>query len=156
MNENEDKVDRIYRAAVAGLEHVLLNDMPSWYSYIASLPTVQQMVYAVSTLDQQVINGGFHQYFLNSYGQFCYLARAGLLRINAQKSALTIDRAINAVNHEHLPEQDFIVKVAKGELSRINEFDDELFDVLNKLDNEYYDSGEDLKALLNNYLGGEI
>ena len=64
-------IEKIYSQAVSGIEDKWLSSIGSdWYDHIRSLPGNLQVTYMTVILHNQVINGGFHQYFLNGYGQF--------------------------------------------------------------------------------------
>ncbi|UCA61443.1 DMP19 family protein [Chryseobacterium rhizoplanae] len=69
----ENIVNQTYSEAIKGLDEEILKNCDSWYNYVLNLPKIQQVVYTVVLLHWQIENGGFHQYFFNSYGQFAYL-----------------------------------------------------------------------------------
>ncbi|WBV60635.1 DUF4375 domain-containing protein [Chryseobacterium camelliae] len=76
-----------YEKAVSELNEELLKNCDNWYNYVLNLPKDQQVVYTVVLLNWQVENGGFHQYFFNSYGQFAYLTIKNLKLIGANERA---------------------------------------------------------------------
>jgi hypothetical protein len=98
----------------------------------------QQVVYTVTLLNWQVENGGFHQYFFNSYGQFAYLTIKNLKLIRASQRADLLDAATHLVNGEYLIEDTFRHLIFNRELSKIVDFDQILFNKLNDLDDKYY------------------
>lgn len=150
----EEIIDNNYKKAVKGLNETILADKDLWYSHIINLPQNLQVTYTIAVLNQQVLNGGFHQYFFNSYGQFAYLTVDHLKSIKAFKSAAILDRAINLVNIEGMSLNEFRTKIFERELSRLVDFDDDLCDALEKLDDEYIDldKDEDLEQLLVDYI----
>lgn len=145
-----------YIFATRGLEEATLADGAAWYRYVSDLPRLEQAVYVISTFHQQVYNGGLHQYFLNAYGQFAFLAADYLRAISASRSAGILESAIAAVKDQGLSNAEFVRLVGSRQLARINDFDDTLFDLLNALDDTYYslesDPSEDLVILLGNYI----
>lgn len=149
---NEEITNKYYKEAVSGLNETILNNKDLWYSYIINLPLQLQIVYTIVVFNQQVFNGGFHQYFFNSYGQFAYLTVEHLKLIKAFKTSSILDRAISQVNIEELSVNEFRAKIFSRELNRIADFDEELCDFLELLDNEYDNLDEDLEQLLVNYL----
>jgi hypothetical protein len=92
---NEEITDKYYKEAVTGLNETILNDKDLWYSYVINLPLYLQIVYTIVVFHQQVFNGGLHQYFFNSYGQFAYLTVEHLKLIKAFKTSNILERAIN-------------------------------------------------------------
>lgn len=147
------EIDKTYSEAVKGLDDEVLKDCDAWYNYVLNLPKAQQVIYTVTLLHWQVENGGFHQYFFNSYGQFAYLTIKNLKLIKASQRADLLDSAIHLVNEEYLIEDDFRHLIFNRELSKIVDFDDELFSKLNELDDKYYElEQENIMNLLENYL----
>lgn len=123
-----------------------------WYNYITSLPLGHQAVYTIVVLHQQVSNGGLHQYFFNSYGLFAYLTVEHLKLIGAINTANILEHAIKEVNTEGYSVSVFQDKIFNRQLDRISNFDEDLVNSLQLLDNEYDDSEEDLEHLLGTYL----
>lgn len=149
----ENIIDKTYSEAVKGLDDEILKDCDTWYNYVLNLPKAQQVIYTVTLLDWQIENGGFHQYFFNSYGQFAYLTIKNLKLIEASQRADLLDSATHLVNEEYLIEDDFRHLIFNRELSKIVDFDDELFSMLNELDDKYYElEQENIIDLLENYL----
>ncbi|WP_126652436.1 DMP19 family protein [Chryseobacterium aureum] len=146
-------IDKAYSEAVKGLDEEILNDCDAWYNYVLKLPKTQQVVYTIILFNWQIENGGFHQYFINSYGQFSYLTIKNLKLIEAPQRADLLDSATHLVNEEYFIEDKFRHLIFNREFSKIVDFDDLLFDQLNELDDKYYDlEQEDIMNLLENYL----
>lgn len=148
----EQRIEQYYQEAVKGLSEAILDDEILWYSYVLSLSDKEKTVYTTAILHQQVFNGGFHQYFLNSYGMFAYLTMEVLDEIGAYKIAKLLKRAIEIVNAEGFSEKEFRHKIFKKEFERIVEDDEDVFDALNNLDTEYYAEYEELIIILDKYL----
>lgn len=149
---NEEITDKYYKEAVTGLNETILNDKDFWYNYVVNLPLHLQVVYTIVVFHQQVFNGGLHQYFFNSYGQFAHLTVEHLKLIRAFKVSNILDKSIHEVNIEELNVNEFRAKVFNRELGRVADFDEKLCDSLEILDNEYDDLNEDLEQLLVDYL----
>ncbi|PIF46295.1 uncharacterized protein DUF4375 [Chryseobacterium sp. 52] len=149
----ENIIDKTYSEAVKGLDEEILKDCDAWYNHVLNLPKAQQVVYTVILFQWQVENGGFHQYFLNSYGQFAYLTIKNLKLIEAYQRANLLDAATHLVNEEYLIEDDFRSLIFNREFSKIVDFDDILFDKLNEVDDKYYEmKDENISELLSNFL----
>jgi hypothetical protein len=148
------KVEQLYSLAVQGITEYTLRDSDIWYSYVINLPIQQQVVYTIAILDQQVLNGGFHQYFFNSYGQFAFLTLENLELIGAKKTRAILAHALTLVNNENDSEEDFRRKVFNRQLPAISNFDEELMDQLEELDDEYYPLKEDWVRLVAGFVDG--
>jgi len=149
----ESRIEKEYNEAVKALTQEILENNNSWYEYVLNLPITQQVVYTIVIFHSQVVNGGFHQFFFNSYGQFAYLVLKNLRSIYGIKRAKLLEEALRQVNSVNLPENVFRELVFNRKLSRIVDFEKVLFDYLNNLDNEYYEvPGEDINELLEKYL----
>ncbi|PTT43698.1 hypothetical protein DBR28_00185 [Chryseobacterium sp. HMWF028] len=145
----ENIIDKTYVEAVKGLDEETLSNCDTWYKHVLKLPKNQQSVYTLILLHWQVENGGFHQYFLNSYGQFAYLA----IKIGAAKRAELLDTATHLVNEEYLIEDAFRNLIFNRQVSKIVDFDEILFNKLNEVDDKYYNmEDEDVAILLEDYL----
>ena len=126
-----------------------------WYDYVTGLPEELQITYTVVILHNQVLNGGFHQYFLNGYGQFAYITIRNLDKIKAKDASKNLEAALDIVNRDNLSESQFRAKLLRGEISIL--FDsDELFIALENLDDGYYDTSDEVIDLLNTYLMEKI
>ena len=108
----------------------------------ADQPEPQRIFSAIWTLEGEVNNGGFHQYFLNSAGETANFGPHALRRIGAKSTAEIAERALRVVSPEPLPE-DQVVRQAILEA-----LDDETIDELESLDAEFYSYPDDLTALL--------
>ena len=149
----ESIIDKTYAEAVKGLDEEILSDCDTWYKYVLNLPEAQQVVYTVILLHWQVENGGFHQYFFNSYGQFAYLTITNLKLIGATQRVESLDTATHLVNEEYLIEDTFRNLIFNRQISKIVDFDEMLFNKLNEIDDKYYNiEGEDVAILLEDYL----
>lgn len=154
--KNEEITCKYYADSVKGLNTKIINDKDLWYNYINDLPRNLQVTYTIIIFHDQVFNGGLHQYFFNSYGQFAYLTIENLKLIKAFEASKILEKAVEIVNSEHYNIEEFRTKIFSRKLEKIIEFDDELFDLLEKLDDEYYNLDEDLEQLLVDYLQNHL
>jgi len=149
-------IDKAYSEAVKGLNEEILDDCDVWYNYVLKLPKAQQVVYSIILFNWQIENGGFHQYFFNSYGQFAYLTINNLKLIEASQRADLLDSATHIVNEEYFIQDKFRHLIFNREFSKIVDFDEALFDKLNDLDDKYYNmENENVFDLLQQYLDND-
>ncbi len=148
----EELINEKFDESVKGLTKAILSNMESWYSYVSNLPVDLRVTYTVVVLHQQVFNGGFHQYFFNAYGMFAYLTIDSLEDIKASFTKDLLKRVLDKVNDSRMDTTLFREMVFNRKLDKIVNFDDDLGDYLEKCDEEYYDSDEDLTLLLGKYL----
>ena len=80
-----------------------LDEPASYHRAIAAVPDAIANVICVELLDWQVRNGGFHQYFYNSYGIMIHGAIQGFEAIGLLECA-TIARSARAQFGDHFPE----------------------------------------------------
>lgn len=64
---------------------------------LAEFSSEERRYFAVSLLDGEVCNGGFHQFFSNSSGDYYHLAVAGLAEIGASSSLAIVRKAAETV-----------------------------------------------------------
>ena len=149
----ENIVEKYYTESVKGIDEAILNNKNAWYQYILNLPIAQQIVYTIVLFHSQIENGGFHQYFFNSYGQFAFLTLKNLKLIGSEKRYNLLVKALEEVNRENLEEVKFRELVFTRKLDRVVDFEQKLFDYLNELDNKYYNiENEEIEELLSKYL----
>ncbi|MGC4040330.1 MAG: DUF4375 domain-containing protein [Flavobacterium sp.] len=146
-------IDKTYQAAVRGLKEEWFNN-PSlnWFNYIQNLSSQEKTTYCIVVLDNQVFNGGFHQYFSNGYGQFASSTIKALKNIGAVKKANLLNEALQIVNPKNIEDREFALNLLKFEIDPLFK-EDTLFEPLEKLDDQYENhSEEDLQILLENFL----
>ncbi|WP_347066691.1 DUF4375 domain-containing protein [Flavobacterium sp. WV_118_3] len=150
-------IEEKYAEAVKGIkEKEEWSNEPNtkWYKYIIGLPVQLQICYLIVVFHNQIFNGGFHQYFVNGYGQFAKETIDALKTIGALKKAELLEEALKIVNSESYSDETFRKKLLGKQISQLFSKDD-LFESLDNLDNIYYtDENEDIERLLGNYLRG--
>jgi hypothetical protein len=108
-----------------------------------------QRVFATQTLDMEVKNGGFHQYFWNPSGRFAAEALEGLREFGATRHASLMEEAMAVYERERPRQQRF---KAMGTLAAFSE--SALESGLGELDMRYYqlEEEENLPALRAGYI----
>jgi hypothetical protein len=150
---NSEIIEREYAKAAKGLKEEWLTNISSkWYEYIIGLPIHLQITYLVVVFHNQIFNGGFHQYFVNGYGQFASETIKSLVKIGAQKKAELLKKAFITVNAEHNTDIVFRKRLLEKDINPLF-VSNELFEPLDKLDSKYYAcEQEDIELLLSDYL----
>jgi hypothetical protein len=142
-----------YNKSVKGITEELLKNKEKWYDFVLNMPKSEQIVYTIILFHSQIENGGFHQYFFNSFGQFVYLVIKNLEIIKSIKRRKTLLAAINLINKGNLDEDTFRSLLVQKKIMTIQNFDDNIAKSLDKLDSEYFQiENEDINVLLENYL----
>ncbi|MCB9232921.1 MAG: DUF4375 domain-containing protein [Bacteroidia bacterium] len=148
----EDLINKKFDEAVGGIDARILSNFEDWYNYVENLPVHLRITYMIIILNQQVFNGGFHQYFFNGYGGFGYLTLESLRIINAGLVMDLLENVLESVNDDGIDIEEFNTQAYSKKLFKVVNFDEELMDYLEKCDDEYYDLEEDLMKLLGQYL----
>lgn len=102
----------------------------------------QKVFSAIWTLESEVNNGGFAQYFENDRGETAHFAVAALQRVGAHKCARIVDRAVRAVCGTSLPANPKKWEAVAANLA------DETREKLEELDSDFYKYPDDLTELL--------
>lgn len=152
MNYTE-LIEEKYTKAVKGIKEEWFNEPNTkWYEYVIGLPSQLQVCYLIVVFHNQVFNGGFHQYFVNGYGQFAKETINALAIIGALKKADLLEEALKIVNFENYSDNTFRKKLLEKQIPQLFSKDN-LFEPLDNLDNSYYTvENEDIEQLLGNYL----
>lgn len=151
---NSEIIEKKYAESVMGIKEEWFNTVSTkWYDYVIGLPIHLQTIYLIVVFHSQIFNGGFHQYFVNGYGQFAKETINALKIIGAFKKAELLEQALRIVNLENYSDEIFRKKLLEKQIPQLFSKDD-LFEPLDNLDNIYYtDDKEDIEQLLGNYLG---
>jgi len=102
--------------------------------------------------EMEVYNGGLLQFFTNSTGELSPYVSKALIKIGASKSEIIFKKAIGVIskfaeNSKSLNQN--LVKIKKGEIFQFSKiFDNQkLVEELNKLDTEFFNTGEQIDQL---------
>jgi hypothetical protein len=110
------------------------------------LTEAERVIVTVWGLEADVNNGGFDQYFFNSWGDYAFFAPSALERIGAPTMAAIASRA-NAVFGPDGPPRDRFVRQDK-----LLQLGESAADLLNDLDNEFYRYPDPLSTLMHEYI----
>lgn len=146
-------IEEKYAEAVKGIKEEWFTESDTkWHEYVIGLPIQLQICYLIVVFHNQILNGGFHQYFVNGYGQFAEETIKALKTIGSLKKAELLEEAFRIVNHKNYSNEIFIKTLLARKIEKLFSKDD-LFDPLSRLDNSYYaDENEDIEQLLGRYL----
>ena len=100
----------------------------------------EKQYFAVGTLDGEVYNGGFVQYFDNTSGEYYRYSELGLMRIGAKESLRLLREAKLAAFGNN--------PVLKEQTKHWPHTNDEVAKMLDNLDSQYYETKEDIGELL--------
>ena len=109
------------------------------------LSAQEQVAVCIHMLESEVNNGGFHQLFSNSSGLFILQTLNVLSIIRANKTKKILNKAIKIAYQKGYP------AVAKNHGIDLSE-SDETYDLLEDIDQQFYNYEDDLTSLVNNYL----
>lgn len=118
-----------------------------------SLTKEEKLYFAVVLFDGEVYNGGMHQFFWNSSGEFYEEAVEGLKTLKANNSLSLLKQAARILFGEDKPTRDRIKrwKAMKQSLEDENAPRPEWDLELDKIDDLYYKDSDDLSELLSEY-----
>ena len=108
---------------------------------LLALPKPQQVIYIVWTLDAEVNNGGFNQFYYNSSGQFAELAPEALKLVGATQYAALTD----AANEVYKKNKERITKHHDGTIEGFSKSYEN--NPLEKFDDQFYVMKEPLMDL---------
>jgi len=106
----------------------------------------EKIIYCVWWLEAEVNNGGSHQYFFNSAGDYTAETLLALEKIGANQTKKWLEQAVLiAFKHQHPPKDR---KERQAILIKLNDNDLKLLD---DLDEDFYENGENITGLMNKY-----
>ncbi len=108
---------------------------------MSALSEAERIFYITQTLEMEVNNGGFAQFFYNSSGDFSNELAAAFTQIGAVKTAQICQKAISAFGQE----------IPTGRAEAVEMLDEwvllEIHDILCECDGQFYAYEEDLNTL---------
>jgi hypothetical protein len=113
-----------------------------------SLAEAEQLYYALTLFQNEINNGGFHQFFFNSSGSYYELIENNLVTFNEPDLLELLHQA------KRLIFSDFIVPVdtkARRERMQVAEAGGDLMDKLNGLDQQFYRQRDTLSPKLETF-----
>ncbi|RYE38486.1 MAG: DUF4375 domain-containing protein, partial [Sphingobacteriales bacterium] len=73
----------------------------------------------IDELEMEVNNGGFNQYFINSYGRNCFETLRLLKATGKVKTAALLEKAIALINPKNMDEAEFLEQLRKKEIEEL-------------------------------------
>lgn len=110
------------------------------------LSPMERLLIAIWGLEADVNNGGFDQYYFNSYGDFAAETAAHLRAIGAHQAAVLVERANNAFGAEGPPQD----RARRQEVLEV--IAEHAADAWNDLDNQFFQYPDDIAVLLQMYV----
>lgn len=124
---------------IALVEH--LDEKTNYGEDMSVLSGPERVFYIVQSLEMEVNNGGFSQFFFNSAGNFSGELVSAFTQIGALTTAAICQKAISAYGRE-LPVDRFERQDMMDELES-----DEIDELLSGCDDAFYDYADDLNTL---------
>ncbi|SCY97441.1 DMP19 family protein [Flavobacterium caeni] len=155
MNENLSNSDLIdfvyYEIACEKMKAIDFSNYAEWKKVVSEMALPIATVYRIGILNQQVMNGGFIQYFDNGYGIFAQETVEDFKRIGAHLSFEILNRCLTLINPKGYEAERFFELVSNQEYES---YESLFTKELNELDRKYFnlDDDENLEDLLAAYL----
>lgn len=147
---NRALISRLYSSANQHLEDANfdIESWSQWYQVVQRLTGPEKMVYVIVKLNQTVTNGGFAEFYENSYGIFAPEIIHALNEIKADASANIVSSSLPVVNPAGLLDEaykEFVFNLKLSEEQRTQLYSQDLrYDQLH--------GHENLEDLLGAYL----
>lgn len=116
-----------------------------WDKDYGTLPELHRFILGIDTLEREVNNGGFSQYFSNTEGRQAPDLAEALQKVGAPKTAALVQRALTVFPGP--PTNDW-----QAWAQSITKMETDHSDFLNARDSEFYQSNEDLALLTMKYV----
>lgn len=140
---NLDKVLKIERRDIIIMEiDTYLNKKCEYGEKIDQLNESQKILLIVQNLEREINNGGFHQFYWNSSGNYANETINALIKIGANKTAKIVKKANSEFKNETVP---------KNRVKRQNKLeliDKQVKENWNKCNSEFYLYQDNLTELL--------
>jgi hypothetical protein len=107
---------------------------------IDCLSEPQRVFYYIDQSEREVNNGGFHQYFSNSSGDYATECGRALVTVGLPNVSAMLDKASKLITDGEVPKD----RQARNDLLDETEDDDDCQEAWNSLDEEYYSKVGDL------------
>ena len=118
----------------------------SWSEPFESLSEPERVFVAIWTLEADVNNGGFDQYYGNSSGDHAWFAPTALRAIGAETTAGIVEQANTAFGPDCPPAS------REAREDAIDALDEAVEEAWQRLDEAFYDYPDDLTGLLFRYV----
>ncbi len=112
---------------------------------IEKLNECEKTFFLTQALEAEINNGGFSQFFFNSAGNFAYETVTAFEAIGAVKTANICRKAIASFGKK-------IPKDRGKRMDFLDEYEDDVSDILNECDDAFFEYEEDLNQLNFDYI----
>ena len=147
---NRALISRLYSSAEQQLQDANfdMEDWSQWYQEVGKLTNPEKMVYVIVKMNQSVTNGGFAEFYQNSFGIFAPEIIHVLNEIKAVATSQIVTGSLSVVNPTGLLDDAykalvFQIELSEGQLEQLYA-EDVQYDRL--------DGVENLEDLLGGYL----
>ena len=113
---------------------------------VEKLNSSQKTFYFVQNLDREIHNGGFHQFFYNSSGNFTHETIIALSKIDAKTTVSILQKAIECFPNKTVP------KNRSERIKVLENIDKQASAEWNNLDKVFYNYEDDLTQLCINFI----
>ena len=123
-----------------------ISDLCDYGESVEKLNEHQKIFFYNQTIEREVNNGGFNQFYFNSSGNFAHEIVESLKRIGAEKTSQIIQEANAQFPNKVVPKD----RDERQEV--LDQIEDKANDIWEKLDEDFYKYEEDLNALNMGYI----
>jgi hypothetical protein len=118
-----------------------ISDLCDYGESLEKLNEHQKIFFYNQTIEREINNGGFNQFYYNSSGDFACETVESLKSIGAEKTALIIQKANGQFPNNVVPQN----REERQEI--LKQIEDKANDIWEKLDEDFYQYEENLNAL---------
>ena len=139
MLTDEELIENVYRQSIKYDKPVEITNWSTWHQWMSSthqLSDHAQMSYRITSLHNQVLNGGFIQYFDNRYGIFAYETLNDLIEIGAKTTWSLLSKALSIINPNDYNSEKYFNFIY---FHHYNDISESLLVQFEELDTNYYD-----------------
>lgn len=118
-----------------------ISDLCDYGDSVDKLTDPQKQFFYNQSLEREINNGGFNQYFVNSSGDFAHETISSLKAIGANKTADILQEAINQFPDKKVP------KDRDTRIETVEQIQDNAQEVWEGLDQIFFEYQDDLNSL---------
>ncbi len=123
-----------------------ISELCSYGEDIDKLTEPQKQFYYNQSLEREINNGGFNQYFINSCGDFANKTIGSLLAIGANTTADILQKAIDRFPNKKVPRD------TDERIEIVEQIEEEVNEVWEELDEKFLEYKDDLNTLNLNFV----
>jgi len=138
-----DSVLKIERREIIVMEiDIYLNKKCEYGEKMEKLNPSQRLLLIVENLEREINNGGFHQFYWNSSGEYANETVTALTNIGAEKTARIVKKANSEFSNGIVPMD------REKRWNKMDSIDEKAKIVWDKCDSEFYDYEDNITELL--------